>query len=408
MGNGIANTNENIIQLELTKYYNANKSEFSGSAVESELNIEYEYIFASDPRFSFSENIDIGEKVHNNAPTFSITFKKVDVTLYDYQGKRGNQLGIQTYAVIYSGIFELQGPRIQMDIKKAHVEGKSDVHLMDHVFNSQVIPKIQETLLGIPLPQAMLLLGSSIQFKATRLSKSNNILITDLEVEKGSTGMPTLSLDKSSPLMGVALSEDAIQRIFDTISHLPFTETNHSKESYKAWGDYNYTFSSTIKKPEVTLRGNDLHAKITIDRSETIDFKPATYKLFGKSHTVVPGLKPSKEHPSVPDSSVDLNINISKEDNKITSNLSLRDFDFSYKSDLPFPLNKIDEILIHWVIDIVKPLVKSIVTNKLKFYKIVLFNISDQKTDPNAGMDLTFIKADTENDNFVAIVESTS
>lgn len=392
MSNAACLINEQLMNAFIGKYYETNKSSFTGSQVESDLGIEFDYSVNGTPVLSLTQNIQLEESIGSTTPSFSISMNPVLVNLYSYQdGKKGDLIKSSSFLMVFSGVFALSGNKINVVHLTAKVTGDEDERMMNYVVNRKVVPELEQKLSGIDFPEGFDVLGSSVNIKPLGITKNENLLWLDISINGGG-GTTSISLGNQSPQLAVGLNNDAIQRILDSFGMFPMNKSYHSSDSAFGFG-YSADFSAYINKPVISLNGNSAVAHVSI--SPHLDL------------TVKNWIKNFHLHPGLPQVNAGVNIHLSAEGNNAVLRLNLASLEFNFHSSWPWPFSKFEEAIMGWISSAVKGQVASAIESALSGVNPTLFTLPGSIPGTGIPASLSFASLGFVNSAAVGVVNVT-
>ncbi|MFN8491639.1 MAG: hypothetical protein U0350_28835 [Caldilineaceae bacterium] len=375
MSNAISLINADVFTLFLNQYYATHRKDFTGAQALADFNLEFEYAVNIAPVFSLTDNIHLNTPVADNTPTFSVTMPGVVINLYEYaNGQRGALQGSVTFAVIISGIFVLNNNRITITGLSGLVEGGNDMRLMNEVVNHKVISELQNRISGLSLPQVIELLGQALPIQLTALTKDTGHLRLEMTVAGGSDGC-NLQLGSGS-IFGVALNQDALQRIVNLSNMFPVRQTDQTESVSGGWG-YKAAYNAITDTPVIFIGGNNATATVQIYIHVDV--------------TLVNWFKDVHISFDLPPAPATIGIHLVQHGKSATLSLNLDRLDFNLPSiDLPAPFGSLTADISNWISGPVRSTIETAVWQALQKIQPTLFALPDSLPGTNLAANFCF------------------
>jgi len=376
MANAISLISNDLLNLFIGRYYNANKSSFAGTEAIPDLDVEFVYTVNAVPVFSLTENIHLKEPVTDNTPSFSVTMHDVVVNLYEYEnGQRGKLLDSSTFTIIISGIFVLSSNGMTVVSLNGTVEGESNVRLTNYVVNNKIVPELQNRISSIKFPQTIAVMDQDITLNPLSLTKEAGHLRLDISVDGG--GGDTSLQPGSGSVFGVALNQDAVQRIVNAIGMFPIGKSG-SKESESHGYGYKVDYTASSNVPTISISGSSATAYVNINTRVHL-------------HVYI-ALWPDYDHSfDLPTARANIGLHLNQHGESASVSLSMDRLDFSLPHlDLPWPISELVDVILDWISGAVRSAIESAIVSALSNIHPPLFSLPDSFPGTSIPANLSF------------------
>lgn len=400
MSNAISFINADVFTQFLQQYYAAHRKDFVGSQVLADFDIEFEYVVNVAPVFSLTDNTHLNTSVVDNTsifsvikqtetlvrknlaelsdhtPTFWVTMPEVVINVYEFDaGQRGALQGSTPFAITIRGLLVLNNNRITITGLTGLVAGANDNRLINEALSRKVIPDLQKRITEINLPQVIDLLGQGLPIQLTSLTKEAGHLCLHLNVASGE-GECNLQIDDGS-VFGVALNQDALQRIVNLSPMFPVRESGDKESVSGGWG-YKATYQAVTDTPVIFMGSNQATAAVKIYTHVDV--------------TLVNWFKDVHLSFDLPPARANIGVHLEQRGKSATLSLSLDGLDFHLPSiALPSPFEGLTHDISNWLNETVKSTIETAVWQALQKIHPTLFALPDSLPGTNLAANFWFL-----------------